>query len=468
MAMKHLLLSSLSLLLLLTASMPSAAQSPMLSGKIELSIEKGTMQCEWLLSGYPTLEDYRLLIHAGFNLNYIQNAETGYSFGTEREYDSDVSYEAFQYYIPNDDKSGSFLPPSLKISYAGAFPVQTDTSQAPNMGDWKGNIVFDGKTARLTEQALWYPVLYDVAKDQLLDQVRYDIYVACEDCDAIYLNGSEVSQGGVGRFQTEKAYPLLLFAGDFDFVQTEKLSFVNTELSVPQREILTQWTTETITFYEELLGHPYGEHLTYLSGRPYTRKNAWAFVTFPTIAVMGWDEWQLASFIDEENGGLNSANNVAFLSHEIGHYYFGSLIKPRGALRWAFLEGITEYLSLQYVRASAGEEAYQGRLERYGNWCKTDSLVPLEEIQRDEQVNEVYRYAYFPLILTALEKELGREAIIDWLRYLLSLEEVPSCDYVFFKESLLASGVEVDRFAELEKTYLRGEGAFEAVLGIHD
>ncbi|MFK7925156.1 MAG: hypothetical protein AB8H47_24580, partial [Bacteroidia bacterium] len=385
-------------------------------------------------------------------------------FSTEREYDSDVSYEAFQYSIPNDDNSGSFLPPSLKISYSGAFPVQTDTSQAPNMGDWKGNIVFDGKTARMTEQALGYPVLYDVAKDQLLDKVRYDINVVCEDCDAIYLNGSEVSKGGLGRFQTDQAYPLLLFAGDFEFVQTDKLTFVNTELSVPQREILTQWTSETISSYEELLGHSYGERLSYLSARPYTRNNAWMFVTYPTIAVMGWDNWQLAQFIDVEKGGLKSANNVAFLSHEIGHYYFGSLIKPRGRLRWAFLEGITEYLSLQYVRASTGEEAYQERLERYTNWCKTDSLVPLGEIQKYDQINSPYRYAYFPLILTALEKELGRETIIDWLRYLIALDEVPSCDYAFFKESLLASGVEAARFAELEKTYLKGEGAFEAVI----
>ncbi|MEL7530440.1 MAG: hypothetical protein AAFN10_03990 [Bacteroidota bacterium] len=462
--MKHLLFWSLSIVLILGSSNQSFAQSPMLAGKVTLSIAKGSMQCEWLLTDYPAIENYRLLLHAGFNLDYLHNGATAYAFSTEREYDMDVSYEAFQYYIPNSSNDGSFLPDSLRIRYTGAFPVQADTNQAPRMGDWKGNIVFNGKTARMTEQALWYPVLYDAATNKMLQEVRYDIEVVCEDCKALYLNGSAAVKGQRARFQTDNAYPLLLFAGDFEFVQSEQLSFVNTQLSVPQRETLTRWTTETIDFYEQLLDHPYGERLSYLSGRPYTRKNAWMFVTYPTIAVMGWDDWQLAQFIDVENGGLTSFNNVAFLSHEIGHYYFGSLIKPRGVLRWAFLEGITEYLSLQYVRASFGEEAYQKRIAGYVNWTQKNALVPLSEIETYDQISSPYRYAYFPMILTVMEKELGREAIIDWLQYLLALEEVPSCDYTFFRASLLASGLEESRFAELEVKYLKGEGAFEAVL----
>ncbi|WP_051350385.1 hypothetical protein [Dyadobacter alkalitolerans] len=142
------------------------------------------------------------------------------------------------------------------------------------------------------------------------------------------------------------------------------------------------------------------------------------------------------------------------MAHELGHYYFGSVISPNSTLQWAFLEGITEYLSLQAIRDLVGKDYYDRQIKRYaGASKKMQDFVPLKNITIGSQINQDYRYNYVPLLLTALEQQIGKQQIWNWLSTVLRSQH-PVTNYQFFKKSILDSGVDEQVFTSFEEKYL--------------
>ena len=122
------------------------------------------------------------------------------------------------------------------------------------------------------------------------------------------------------------------------------------------------------------------------------------------------------------------------MAHELGHYYFGTVISPNSTLRWAFLEGMAEYISLQATRSLVGESFYQRKLKRYaGSSESIKNFIPLDEITTASQIDETYRYQYIPLLLTALEQQVGQEQVWKWLRTILGKKD-PITNYAFFQK----------------------------------
>ena len=435
-----------------------AAQFPHLSGTIKVSRTTGVITGDVQLSNLPHVEDYTIWLNSGLNIAYFRDSSDRFNYDYERIYEEKQSWESFQYYFPNNNNDGKFLPNSVRIQYTGAFPVVANYDRASDWGDWKGNIAFNHEALRASEQSVWYPILYDAKNDILYDKVTYDLTIIAEEGNSIYLNGAAPVKAPQQHFTSAFPVPLLLFVGNYDFVKQDQTYFVNGKLKPAQQQTLSDWTNKLIAFYESKLQIPYGSPVTYLSTNPVSVKPGWLFVTYPTIAIVGNDRWSLAGYFDEETNAIKDTINISLFAHELAHYYIGSRFVPNAELRWVFLEGMTEYIALQATQELVGQEAYEKMIDRYLKNIEKLEVLPLNTITESAQVNEVYRYAYVPLLLTALEKEIGEKKIWKWFRIMIGSDQVTT-DFNYFRSSLLEAGVSEKDFEKFEIKYINAAEA---------
>ena len=450
--------TALIFILIVVNSLNVLSQIPHLRGEIKISILNGTIESDLEYSNLPKLTNYCIWLNTGLNIKYFRDADDKFNYGKIKSYDDDKRSEAFQYYFPTKGNKGMFLPNKFKINYVGKFPVIRDTLRASNDGDWKGNIAFNGKSIRATEQSTWYPVLYDKENDVVLDKVTYDITINCEDCKAIYLNGSAPVYGNSANFKSDKAVSLMLFAGLFDFNKNKNTYFINTGLEKEQEDVLSDWTEKIIKFYEKKLKIPYVENISFLYSTPISKGNAWMFVTYPTIATIYPEKLGMKYYFELNTNKLKNYSEIEIYAHEFGHYYFGTVIDPNSDLHWFFLEGLTEYLALQTTKEVIGEENYKKKIESYLKRTKDFIPKPLS-IVKDNEVDNNYRYDYAPLLITALEKEVGKEKVWNWLRTILNSDKQVKSDYIFFKATLLKSGISEKEFKDFEVKYILSDNA---------
>ncbi len=437
------------------------AQFPNITGIVKLSIQNGTIECDLEISNLPKIKNYSLWLNTGLNVRYFRDSTDKSNYDYDKYYKSERSAEAFQYFITKKDSV--FLPHKLKLNYIGAFPVIADTLRMSNRGDWKGNMAFNGKTIRASEQTAWYPILYDTLNDFIYNKVTYDLTVICNDCKSIYINGSAPQSSTKSIFKSSVPVPLLLFAGNFDFNKENKTYFVNSNLQLKQQSQLSGWTNKIIKFYETNLKIPYGSDITYLGTTPVSKRNNWAFVTYPTIAVIG-NQWSLKDFFGEKTYEIKDSSTIKYIAHELGHYYFGTYFVPNAELHWVFLEGVTDYISLLAIREILGETLYKQNLSEYIAQIKDYKVTPLTDIKKSGEVDEMYKYIYIPLLLTALEKEIGKDKIWSWLHIILTSKNVNRTNYAFLKSTLLESGLTEKEFTNFENIYIKGANAKQKVI----
>lgn len=432
------------------------AQTPHIKGDIYISVKAGTVKANLTVSNLPNTTNYVIRLNSGFNIQAFRDSTDSFSYAAQRAYDPEKSYESFQYWFPAKDNKSRFLPRQFRVSYVGAFPVYGDSVKKSDRGDWKGNIAFNGKTVRATEQSAWYPVLYDTLEDRTYQNVTYDLTIHSPDAQSIYLNGVPPQSGQTAHFKSDRPYPLLLFVGDFAFRKARSTYLINTSLSGSQAEVLDGWFSRIKAYYQQHLQIPYGADVTILASTPISKRNDWMFVTYPTIASVSPTGW-LNTLVDDKKQALSDSSLLSFIAHELGHYYFGSVISPNSTLRWPFLEGMTEYISLQVTRDLLGQSFYDRQIKQYVGACKNlTDFTPLKKIITTSEITETYRYQYIPLMLTALERQIGREQMWKWLKTILVTPN-PTTNYALFRSTLLQSGVNEKTIEAFEKTYLESD-----------
>ncbi|MCX6217237.1 M1 family aminopeptidase [Spirosoma sp.] len=453
------------LVALLLTGFSGYAQTPHITGDVYISIKNGTFKADLDVSRLPKTTNYAIRLNAGLNIQFFRDSTNTFSYASGREYKPDKSDESFQYWFPEKDQKGRYLPGRFKVSYVGAFPVSGDSAKRSEWGDWKGNIAFNGKTLRASEQTAWYPILYDIAEDKDYQNVTFDITIHAPDAKAIYLNGCPPQYGQQARFRSDRPFPLLLFVGDFDFRKEQNTYLLNTTLTAPQATVLDGWFSRIKGYYAQKLQIPYGADITLLASTPVSKRNDWLFVSYPTIASVSPKGW-LNTLVDPKKLVLADSSLLSFIAHELGHYYFGSVVTPNSTLRWVFLEGMTEYISLQATRDLIGQVFYDRQLKRYIGATKSmTDFTPLRKINATGDIDEVYRYQYIPLLLTALEQQIGRQQMWKWLQTILNTPNAAT-DYGLFKSSLLKSGVSEKVVSDFEETYLSTDNSRAALLAL--
>lgn len=403
-------------MLLMVAGTARAQSAPTLvtSGTVEVGLAAGRMGGHICLAGRP--EGFRdaFSLNAGLNVARVTDG-AGKPLDFDGWYDPGVDGEARVYTVTTPAAT-------LCVDYVGAFPVYP-AHDAPL--DFKGVIAFDGASVRATEQAAWLPLPYDRKRKARLDTTRYDLAVSCAECAFIYVNGNDPVTAVSGKFASARARPAMLFAGTGPLARDASVTIINETVSAPQAAALVDAFRQIEAYYATYLGQqirdtPAIVRVLALDQQARDRTGSeWGFATWPTIALSGSIRPIADALIA---GGEGRERRLGYLAHEIGHYYFGTLVNPTGRYRWFLVETMAEFLSLKARGALAGPAAEQRRVaDLAGDLARdTTSFVPLDQIRDSEQIGDLYRYNYGPLLLIALERQVGERRMAAFVRMLLS------------------------------------------------
>ncbi len=352
-------------------------------------------------------------LNAGLNVAKITD-EAGKAVEFDGWYNPGVDGEARVYHLKTESST-------VCIDYVGAFPVYP-AHDAPL--DFKGVIAFNGDSVRATEQSAWLPLPFDPKSRLRQDVTSYDLNVSCADCSFIYLNGSDPATGVSGNFVSQTIRPVMLTAGIGPVMQTPNVTIVNERLSSKETAALVDTYRRIETFYGGYLGQkihdtPAIVRVVALDQAERDREGSeWGFATWPTIAFSGSLHPIVAALMA---GGQARERRLGYFAHEIGHYYFGTVTDPSGPYRWFLLESTAEFLSLKALGAVAGLPAEQHRISNLASTIAGENgpFKALNEITDAEQIGDHYRYNYGPLLLVALERQVGERRMAEFLKQLL-------------------------------------------------
>jgi hypothetical protein len=405
---------------------------PHVQGKVTISVKKGTIECDLILSNMPRLNDYYLRLNSGMNIRYIKNAEASTSpLQYERSLQDTLSSgESSAYYIPAYNKSGKYLPHAIRFNYVGMYPVITDTT---SVVDWRGNIAFNGTTLRADGiQSAWCPILYDVKTDTRYEKVTYDLDVTCDDCEVIYVNGSQPISGTHAKVKSTTSQDLTMFAGNFRSVSINGNYFLNPDADDQQLTDLEKTLHSYQSDLEKKLAIPYKGKAVYIQTTPVSKNNSWLFASYPTIVKVGWDEG-MKSFVSKSEG----AAFMQYMAHELAHYYFGTFRTFNSELGDMISEGFAEFLALHIARTRISDSVYRAKLQSKVRAMRNFKPIPIAKIRsKNDYVNrELYVYYYAPLIFSAIEKEIGEEKMWEWIKALLQ-SPAAFTNYIFLEQTL--------------------------------
>jgi len=422
---------------LLTAKAQEA--SPIIKGNVDISVKKGTVSCDLVLSNLPQTKDYVIRLNSGMNIHYFKDLNRSinalyYDIDTR---DSIQTDETKAYYLHETrNSSARYLPGKLEVKYLGMYPVIADSTSGYMGGEWRGNIAFNGYSVRADGlQSNWYPVLYDIGKRKRYENVKYDLTITCDDCTALFVNGSVPVKAKSANLVSDVPHEMSIFCGRFETTESGGIWLLNSGMKKEYQQKLFEIANTYQAYYSKKFELPFKGNLTFLQTTPVANPNEWAFAFYsnPTTFNVASGQYGLPSFFDS----ANSEKNKQTMAHELAHYYFGTLLKPGDEFGMSMEEGFAEYLSYNLTRNIDGDATYQkllkSKIERLGKLhnYKPFSLVKTEA---DYGNREYYLYYYTPVLLLAIQKEIGEQSMWKWLKAMVATRS-ENMDYRFLLDT---------------------------------
>lgn len=425
------------LIVMVTLALTAKAQetSPLIKGNVEISVKKGTIACDLVLSNLPNVKNYVIRLNSGMNIHYFKdlkgsNIPLYYDMDTK---DSVQSDETKAYYLhENRGNPARYIPEELEVKYLGMYPVIADSASGYMGQDWRGNIAFNGYSVRAEGlQGDWYPVLYDKDTRKLYQNVRYNINVSCSDCNVLFVNGSSPVKASQANFVSDVPRELSIFCGDFKASERKGVWLLNSGLTNEGEQKLFDVANAYEAYYEKKLTVPFNGNLTIVQTAPVADPKDWGFGFFsaPTTFNVGAGQYGFQTFFDADN----SASHKKTIAHELAHYYFGTLVKPYGPFGHVIEEGFAEYLSFRLTRTIEGEENYLPLLKnKIRSLDYLHNYRPFSQVKNQDDYGnrEYYLYYYAPVLLLAIEKEIGEPAMWKWLKTMVATK-TDHADYDF-------------------------------------
>jgi hypothetical protein len=414
-------------------------KTPLIKGSVDISIKKGTIACDLILSGLPQINNYVLRLNSGMNIHYFKDVKRG---GGSLYYDMDTkdsiqSDETKAYYLhENRGNPARYIPKEVEVKYLGMYPVIMDSTSVYMGQDWRGNIAFNGYSVRAEGlQGAWYPVLYDKDKRQRYESVRYDIKITCNDCDVLFVNGSSPVKAKQASFTSDVPHEMSLFCGIFKTSEHEGVWLLNSGMKNEDEQKLFDVAKSYQVYYERHFEIPFKGNLVFAQTTPVADPKTWAFAFFssPTTFNVGAGEYGLQSFF----ASSDITKNKQRMAHELAHYYFGTMLRPGDEFGHVIEEGFAEYLSYKLTRSIEGEASYQSLLK-----SKINSLNYLHDykpfaavkVEKDYGNQEYYLYYYAPVLFMAIEKEIGEADMWKWLKSMVATKSGYT-NYVFLLDN---------------------------------
>jgi hypothetical protein len=463
--MKHLFIFLVSsILLFFPTKLASQENTPHLKGKVKISITEGTFECDLTMNNIPRIEDYLIRLNAGMNvLHFRSKKPNDFVLGYDKSsQDSTSTGESLAYYFPDNTGKDKFLPEEIQFRYVGKFPVATDTIENYSRFDWKGNIAFNGFSIRADgTQSAWYPYIYDAKNDIGYDKMSYDIELICEDCETIYINGSQPIKSSSAKIINKKPYELALFCGNFDFVDDRNIIILNPQFSKDEIQQFSNWVSPFKKYYEQKLSIRSDQPPVFINTTPTAPNYGWLFVSYPTIMGIGYGRNGLGALFIEEHQRWYAH----YIAHELVHYYFSTFKEFNSVLGDMISEGFAEYVSLKLVEDLLEIDLYNEKLEAKYRYLEDYETKPIAHIKSisDIEDRETFVYDYAPVIFLAIEKEIGKDKMWEWIKTIL-ITDMELTNYDFLRLTLKSTLIDDEKFKLIEEEYFNNENSTENAL----
>ncbi|MGB5819382.1 MAG: M1 family aminopeptidase [Saonia sp.] len=419
-----------------------------IKGNVEIDMTSGLFNCDFNLTNIPELKDYCILLNKGMNIKYFKDSKNEL-IDYSGHYNGKMQGEAIAYTFKND--SATHILPEFNITYKGAFPVYENDF---NRFDHKGIIAFNNETVRATEQAKWYPVIYDATNDKLLHSYTYDLTIRIKGGNSIFINGTAPKKEKTSHFISKKAYPLFLFVGNYDFIENKGNYIINTSVSKETSEQVFKNIESIKSNLSKNLDLKFTDHIYLINHKAINKRkkgSSWGFNTYPTFAFTGLN---FDKILDDKG---NFSNDIyRYFGHEFGHNYFGNNVTS-GKLSWFWLESFAEYLSYNVAEDLCGKEFLKQVLTGQLENIKEDSFIPLHKIEHKNEIGEKYRYILAPLMLKCFEDRFGRNKMNLIIKSLLEFAENETLTLQHWKESAMKNGILKVEFEEFEMEFIKSE-----------
>ncbi len=433
---------------------------PVLKGTVNISITKGTFQCDLVLNNIPRIKDYFIRLNSGMNILYIKNLDDNSLLSLNKSFSDTLSTgESNAYYFSDSTLTGAFQPHSLEIRYTGMYPLATDTFKNYSAEDWKGNIAFNGYSVRTDgRQTCWYPVLYDIKKDAIYSKVKYDLQINCPDCSVIYLNGNAPVKGTKAFLKSNVPVEVSMYSGRYKIAYDDGTYFLNPPFSQAQIKVFVKFTRAIKDFYADKLGIPFKTAITYVQTTPTSKDNASLFVSFPSIYSIGYGNYGLKGLFDKEKSRFLKP----FIAHELGHYYFATYKVFNSELGDMMSEGFAEFLALEATEKVIADSIYQKKMSDKIKALKNFAAIPFAKVTstKDYKNRELYVYYYAPLIFKAIEKEIGGQSMWMWLRAILN-SPTEYTNYAFLINTLSTALQDKEKVLMIQSKYFESDKSLD-------
>ncbi|WP_152616198.1 hypothetical protein [Sphingomonas sp. ERG5] len=384
-------------------------------GTLRLNLATGRVEGQVCVSNRPAEFAGAFALNAGLNVAKVTDGD-GKPLAFHGWFNPGVSGEARIYTL-------SEAPPTLCVRYVGAYPVYP-AHDAPD--DFKGVMAFNGDSARFTEQSAWVPTPYDdKAKARGGNNAAYDLDIYCAGCRYLYMSGSPVIEGDHGKFSAT-ARPDLFFGGTGPITRTANVTILNEAVPTAQADALSNMVGKIDAYYRGYMGQAVSVRPTFLrvvmiNQVDRDRKGSeWGFAAWPTIGMSG-SVGKIGQIL--LTGGDAVDNKTGYIAHEMGHYYFGTLAIPVEGPYYGFMwESTAEFLAQKALRAINGDAAAD---QRVAGWVakvekRKEPFAAFDRIADRSAIDDIYRYDYGPLLLLALEKQVGEAKMRAFMRGLLA------------------------------------------------
>lgn len=414
-------------------------------GSVDIDMNRGLIECNFDLSNIPKIKDYRILLNKGMNVKHFKN-DNNELIDYKGHYNAKVKGEGIEYILKDDAQT---IPSTFHISYKGAFPIYKNEFSA---FDYKGIVAFNGETLRATEQTKWYPVIYDVTKDKLINSYTYNLKINVVGRNTIFINGSAPKKGNSVQFVSKKAHPLLLFIGDYDFIENNGNYIINTSVTKENSSKVFKNIEVIKEYLSKNLDLEFTDKIYLINHKALNKRkegSSWGFNSYPTFAFTNLDFNKML----EENGNLNN-RMFKYFGHEFGHNYFGYNVKS-GVLSWFWIESFAEYLSYTVIEELSGADFLKETLIKQAKSIKDeDNFIPLDKIKNESEIGNKYRYVVAPLMLKLFEDKFGRKKMSLIIKKLLKLSESETLTLDKWKKAAIDTGVNEKEFNEFMKKFI--------------
>lgn len=454
------------LIVVLSYTAIAQEKAPLVKGTVDISVTKGTIACDFVLSDLPDIKNYVIRINSGMNIHYFKDVKRSneplyYDIDTK---DSVQSDETKAYYVhENRGNPARYIPDELEAKYLGMYPVIKDSVSGYMGGDWKGNVAFNGYSVRADGyQSAWYPVIYDKDTRKRVEKVRYNIKITCNDCNVLFVNGSVPVKATQAVFTSDVPREMTLYCGNFKTAEQNGVWLLNPDMDEAGEQKFFNIANNYEAYYTKQMNIPFKGSLTFVQTDPVADPSHWAFAFFsaPTTVNVGVGKWGLASLL----AGPNSARSKKTMAHELAHYYFGTMVRSGDEFGSVICEGLAEYMALRLTHSIEGELIFEGLLkERFESLNDVfKGYKPFDQIKNSDDYGnkEYYLYYYAPVLFTAVEKEIGEKAMWQWLR-VMAQSRSDHADYNFMVDAFKKTDIDKSLQEKIISKYFQSKDALK-------